>query len=415
MIHTPPFRIEAATHQLDCNPSNPRFVQDPYALYSRMHDTGPTLFWKQYGHWCFGGWKDVNALLRDKRFGRQILHLASREQLGWPEPEPHLTNFYRSEKHSLLNLEPPAHTRLRLLVNRAFVSRQVEQLRPEVEQLAHDLIDGFENDGKSELLASYATPIPIYVITRMLGIDTAFGPDLLDWSHKIVAMYMYGRTRRDEEIANQAAREFSDFLQKLIDKRRKNPGTDLLSHMITTEAKGEHLSDEELISSTILLLNAGHEATVHQTGNAIKTILQSGLDPESLFSSEQQTAATIEECIRFDAPLHMFTRYALEDVELDNGISLKFGDEIGLLLACANNDPDRFAAPRTFDPFRKDNANVTFGAGIHFCIGAPLARLEMQAATKVLFQRLPGLRLAESPQYASTYHFHGLEKLHVSW
>ncbi len=414
------FKLELETNMLDCDPQNPTFVQNPYELYEQLHKNSPSFFWKQYGHWCFAGWDQVNALLRDRRFGRQILHKMSRDELGWPEPLEHTKDFDLSEKYSLLALEAPAHTRLRLLVNRAFISRQIEQLRPQVERLANWSIDRFEDKKQIDFIKEFATPIPILIITQMLDIPSEMGQQLLDWSHKIVAMYMFGRSREDEIIANQAAKEFSDYLRGVITDRRKNLGDDLLSHMITTQVKGDHLSEEnlsedELISTTILLLNAGHEATVHQSGNALKTILQSSYDPKKLFANDEQTAATIEEAIRFDAPLHMFTRYALEDVELENGIVLKQGEEIGLMLAAANRDPARFENAQKFDPFRKNNINVTFSAGIHFCIGAPLARLEMQAGLKVLFERLPNLKLAEAPQYSNSYHFHGLQKLMVSW
>jgi unspecific monooxygenase len=169
-----------------------------------------------------------------------------------------------------------------------------------------------------------------------------------------------------------------------------------------------------MLSTAILLLNAGHEATVHTTGNAVKAILESGYDPRMLFADDTATAATVEEALRFDAPLHMFTRYALEDLDY-NGIALRKGDVIGLMLGAANRDPNRFTNPNTFDPLRTDGANVSFGAGIHFCIGAPLARLEMQIAMKILFERLPKLHLSAPPRYADVYHFHGLERLDVSW
>jgi len=414
------FKLDQKTSILDCEPKNPLFVQDPYQLYEQLHKKSPSFFWKQYGHWCFCGWDQVNALLRDRRFGRQILHKMSREDLGWPEPLEHTKDFDLSEKYSLLALEPPAHTRLRLLVNRAFMSRQIEQLRPQVERLAHWSIDRFIDKKQVDFIKDFATPIPILIITQMLDIPSEMGQQLLDWSHKIVAMYMFGRSHEDEVIANQAAKDFADYLRGVIAERRKNPGDDLLSHMITTQIKGghldgEHFSEDELVSTTILLLNAGHEATVHQSGNALKTILQSSYDPKELFCDDEQTSVTIEEAIRFDAPLHMFTRYALEDVELENGIALKKGAEIGLMLAAANRDPARFENAQEFMPFRKNNVNVTFSAGIHFCIGAPLARLEMQAGLKVLFERLPNLKLVETPQYSNSYHFHGLEKLVISW
>ena len=184
--------------------------------------------------------------------------------------------------------------------------------------------------------------------------------------------------------------------------------------MLTSDRDVDRLSDEEVMSTAILLLNAGHEATVHTTGNGVKSILESGLDPAPLFSTDEQTALTVEECLRFDAPLHMFTRYALEDLEFE-GIHFRKGDVIGMLLGAANRDPARFANPNSFDPFRTDGANVSFGAGIHFCIGAPLARIELQVAFRELFRRLPHLRLAEPPRYNNVYHFHGLERLMVRW
>ena len=218
------------------------------------------------------------------------------------------------------------------------------------------------------------------------------GPQLLDWSHQMVAMYMHGRTRETEETANRAAREFSDFLRGYVAERKKKPGDDLLSLLITAQEDGQKLSEDELVSSAILLLNAGHEATVHQTGNAVRTILAQGGDPRRFFASPEATAATVEECLRFDAPLHMFTRYAYEDIEIAPGVVVRPGEQIGLLLGMANRDPKAFAEPAAFDPDRADQKNVSFGAGIHFCIGAPLARLELQAALKMLFDRLPQLR-----------------------
>ncbi len=381
-----------ADRRASAHPREAAFYRDPYAFYDAVHAASPAFFWENYGHWCFAGFKDVNALLRDKRFGRQILHLMSREQLGMPEPKPHVAAFDQTEKYSLLTLEPPAHTRLRTLVNRAFVSRNVEQLRPRIERLANELIDGFEADGHAELLRAYAVPIPAIVIAEMLGIPADMAMQLVDWSNRMVAMYMHGVTRETELDANQASIEFMDYVRSLMAERRRQPREDLLTHMLTAEVDGERLSDEEVISTTILLLNAGHEATVHTTGNGIKSILESGLDPKSLFADDRQTEATVEECLRFDAPLHMFTRYALEDVTLDNGLSFRQGETIGLMLAAANRDPTRFAHANTFDPFRPDGQNVSFGAGIHFCIGAPLARIELQVALQTLFDRLPGLQ-----------------------
>ncbi|WP_082511488.1 cytochrome P450 [Devosia sp. Leaf420] len=395
-------------------PRDPAFFQNPYAFYAERHATNPAFFWDEYGHWCFGGFKSVSALLRDKRFGREILHVATREEIGLPQPKPHVADFDLTEKFSLLNLEPPAHTRLRTLVNRAFVSRQVEQLRPRIRQLANEIIDGFEGEESVDLIKAFAAPLPAIIIAEMIGLPAESAPQLLNWSNRMVTMYMFGVTHETELDANQASADFMAYLREIIGERRKTPREDLLTHMLTAEQGGERLSDEEVMSTAILLLNAGHEATVHTTGNGVKSILESGLDPKTLFATPEQTEATVEECLRFDAPLHLFTRYALMDTEVE-GIPLRKGDVIGLMLAAANRDPSRFANADRFDPFRTDGANVSFSAGIHFCIGAPLARIELQEAMSVLFERLPKLRLAETPRYADVYHFHGLERLMVRW
>ncbi len=410
---TQPFSL--ADRRATAAPRDVAFYRDPYSFYDAVHASAPAFFWENYGHWCFASFKDVNALLRDKRFGRQILHLMSRDELGMAPPKAHTAAFDQTEKYSLLTLEPPTHTRLRMLVNRAFVSRHVEQLRPRIERLAHELIDGFEADGGVELLRSFAAPVPAIVIAEMLGLPAEMAMQLVDWSNRMVAMYMYGVTYETELDANQASIEFMDYIRSVIAERRAQPREDLLTHMLTAEVDGEKLTEEEVISTAILLLNAGHEATVHTTGNGVKAILESGLSPKALFADDRTTEATVEEAIRYDAPLHMFTRYALQDVTLDNGLSFKQGDTIGLLLAAANRDPSRFAHANSFDPARTDGQNVSFGAGIHFCIGAPLARIEMQVAMKTLFDRLPGLKLANAPQYKNIYHFHGLERLDVQW
>jgi unspecific monooxygenase len=249
----------------------------------------------------------------------------------------------------------------------------------------------------------------------MLGVPTSMNAQLLDWSHRMVAMHMHGRTRAVEVDANQAAREFSGFLRTYVEERRRKPGHDILSVLIAARDGEEKLSDAELIASVIQLLNAGHEATVHQTGNAVRALLAQGGNPRRFFATPELTAAAVEECLRYDAPLHMFRRYAYAETEVTPGVTVKAGEQVGLILGAANRDPAAFASPDHFDPSRGDQKNVTFGAGIHFCIGAPLARLELQVALKVLFDRLPTLRLAEAPRYRDSYHFHGLESLKAVW
>ncbi|WP_119269842.1 cytochrome P450 [Taklimakanibacter deserti] len=401
-------KIDRTSRSVSLDPRDPGFVNDPYPAYHELRKTVPVFKWEQYGYWCFARHEDVAALLRDRRFGRQILHVMSREELGWAETPPNLKPFYDFEQHSLLETEPPVHTRLRGLVNRAFLSRTVERLRPRIAQLAHELIDGFADKRETDLLESFATPIPIFIIAELLGVPTGEGSRLLQWSHDMVAMY---QARRDTEIERKAVAAtvaFSDFMRGLVRERRASPGDDLLSQLIATEMQGNSLSEDELITTAILLLNAGHEATVHAIGNGVKALIETGQAGARLGEGH------FEELLRYDAPLHLFTRYALEDVNY-GGLKLRKGETVGLLLGAANRDPERFAEPDIFDPERTPNPHVSFGAGIHFCVGAPLARLELNVALPILFERLPGLKLAGPPRYRDAYHFHGLESLNTIW
>ncbi len=400
-------KIDSNTRSVDLDPRQPQFFQNPYPAYHAIRARLPAFKWEQYGYWCFARHEDVNALLRDRRFGRQILHVASREELGWPETPQHLKSFYAFERHSLLELEPPVHTRLRGLVNRSFLSRQVERLRPAILSLSNGLIDRFETKGEVDLLAEFATPIPVIVICDLLGVPNDMAQQLLAWSHDMVAMYQARRDRAVEDAAAAATIAFSDFMRGYIKQRRKAPRQDLLSELIRAEEQGNRLSEDELVTTAILLLNAGHEATVHAIGNGVKALIELGI-------RDNISDGHVEELLRYDAPLHLFTRYALEDLDYA-GIKFKKGEEVGLMLGAANRDPARFPDPDRFDPAREPNPHMSFGAGIHFCIGAPLARLEMQVALPLLFQRLPKLALAEPPRYRDTYHFHGLEGLRVAF
>ncbi len=406
----PAFTIDAANRQARCSPRDPRVYADPYQFYTALHAACPTFWWEDYGMWCFTGFDDVNALLRDKRFGRAP---------GLPERTERIANWWETERYSLLALDPPDHTEMRALVNRAFLSRQVERLRPRIADLANELIDEFVADGRVDLLPAYAAPLPAIVIAEMIGLPRVSAPDLLAWSNEMVRMYMFGKDESVEVAADRAAAEFVAFVRGIVEERRAAPAEDLLTHMLHAEIDGERLSETEVIATTILLLNAGHEATVHTTGNAVKTVLEycerTATSPIDLFSDDAQTEATVEECLRFDAPLHMFTRFALDEVELANGMTFARGEQVGLMLGAANRDPLKFNSPDDFNPYRTDAANVSFGAGIHFCIGAPLARLELQTSLSLLFHRFPNLRQTGESNYRNILHFHGLDQLLLTW
>ena len=354
--------------------------------------------------YVFPRFEDVSAIFRDRRFGREILHVATREELGWEPIPPHLETFYAFEAHSLLEKEPPSHTRLRALVNRAFVSRRIEGLRPRITELATGLAQGLR--AGDDLIEAYCTPIPITIIAELLGVPVDMAPQLLDWSHRMVAMYQARRDRAIEDDAVAATEAFTSYMRELIEQRRNSMGDDLLSSLIAAEEAGDRLSTDELISTAILLLNAGHEATVHALGNAIRTLVKHG------FPDATAVPALIEELLRYDPPLHMFTRFVLQDLEW-NGIALKKGQEIGLLIGSANRDERVNPDPDQFDPARVRPQHVSLGGGLHFCVGAPLARLEMEIGLSVLVETLGKTAGIHPGPYANTYHFHGLTGLRL--
>lgn len=386
---------------LSQSPTDPGFVQNPYPFYETARATGPFFHWSDYNLACTGNWAAVSAILRDRRFGRE----APPERA--PAIPAHLAPFYAVEAHSMLELEPPRHTRLRSLVLRAFTSRRIAALAPEIEALSHQLIDAFP-PGEFDLLQHFAQKLPVIIIARLLGVPETMAPDLLAWSNAMVGMYMAGRTRETQDRAVTATEAFVAFLRAYVDERRARPADDLITHLIAAEEAGDRLTTDELITTCILLLNAGHEATVHTIGNGVKTLLEA-TTPLGLVTP-QTIEPTVEEILRFDPALHLFTRWAYEDVEV-MGQTFARGDQVGLLLAAANRDPGQWDDPGLFRPARPVKPNATFGAGLHFCVGAPLARLELQIALPILFARLPRLTLAEPPVYADVYHFHGLKQL----
>ncbi|MBQ0803664.1 MAG: cytochrome P450 [Sulfitobacter sp.] len=385
------------------SPQDPDFVQNPYAAYARARSEGPVLYWEDYNMLAAFDAATVQALLRDRRLGREIP--ADQRQ---PVPA-HLADFHAVDQHSMLELEPPTHTRLRGLVLRAFTSRRIAGLAPEIEAVAAQLLADLPQ-GPFDLIPAFCTQLPVRIIARLLGVPEAMWPDLLRWSNAMVAIYQVGRTRAVEDAANQAAADFSDFLRDYVDQRRHDPRDDLITQLIAAEEAGEKLSTDALIGTCILLLNAGHEATVHALGNGVACAL-THQTPLAAFQTDT-IAATTEEILRYDPPLHVFERFAYEDINL-GGIPLEKGKKIALVLGAAGRDPAVYPDPDRFDPARPVKPHAAFGGGLHFCVGAPLARLEMQIGLRALFDHAPQLRLTEPPRYADSYHFHKLERLMV--
>ena len=390
---------------LSQSPVEDEFVQNPYRFYLEARRVGDLFRWEEYDRICAISQRAVNAFLRDRRWGREIP-----KEMKPEEPE-RLEPFNRLDRHSMLELDPPDHTRLRKLVLRAFTSRRISALETEIRDQADEILSELSGP-EFELQHTLAEKLPVLVIAKLLGVPGEMADQLLAWSHDMVAMYQAKRDRKIEDQAASAASEFTSYIARLIEIRRLQPGGDLISGLIAAEDLGGKLTADEMISTCILLLNAGHEATAYSIGNGIKAILESD-HPARELVAPSQVAATVEEILRFDPPLHLFERHAKEDAEMF-GVSFKRGDTVAVLLAAANRDPLAFPDPEIFDPFRSPSANSSFGAGIHFCVGAPLARMELSIAFSALFEKFPNLRLAAPPRYANRFHFHGLESLRLT-
>ncbi len=388
---------------LSQSPQDSDFTQNPYPVYAHARAAGPVVFWKDYDMLAAFDHATVQSLLRDRRLGR-----ARPAHLRQPYPA-HLTDWGRTEDTSMLDMEPPAHTRLRALVLRAFTSRRIAGLAPDIHAVTQALLRDLP-DHPFDLIPAFCTELPVRIIARLLGVPEDMSGDLLRWSGAMVAMYQAGRTRATEDRANRAAADFTSFLRAYIDKRRSDPRDDLITELIAAEQDGARLSTDELIGTCILLLNAGHEATVHSLGNAVKCLLENDTPHAAL--SPDRIAATVEELLRFDPPLHLFTRFAYEDIQLGDSVLPKHA-EIALILGAAGRDPVLWDRPDRFDPDRPAQGHAAFGGGLHFCVGAPLARLELQIALPALFAHLPQMRLNETPRYADSYHFHKLDRLMI--
>ena len=387
------------------SPTNDDFVQNPYPFYETCLAKGGKVFWEDYNMVSLFKYDDVSSILKDKRFGRECPEDKKQDY------RKELAPFYQLEDHSMLQLEPPKHTRLRGLVLRAFTSRKINSMAEEIKFLCAQLMHNFSSK-QVNILNEYANKIPVIIIARLLGVPEEMSDQLLRWSNDMVMMYQARRTEKHEERAITASKEFSDFMRSYVDERRSKPEDDLITHLISAEENGEKLTTDELITTCILLLNAGHEATVHSLGNGIKILLENK-KMKIDWQNESRISQLIEEILRFDPPLHMFTRYAYEPINIGS-YALKKGEEVALVLGATGRDKTLWSNPEYFDPNRIIKKNTSFGGGIHFCVGAALARLEMQIALPMLFLNYPKMELAEKPRYADVYHFHGLENLIVN-
>lgn len=383
---------------LDIN--NPKFVYNPYPFLAGLRETLPIFYDEEWQKVWVLRYGDIATLLKDRRLGRQILHVMTREELGWPPPNPAQAPFdYFQSKH-MLDREPPDHTRLKTLVMKAFTPQRVEALHQQIQQIINELLDKVEPIGKMDLLHDLAEPLPVTVIAELLGIPEKDRHKLRPWSAAIVKLYELGYTDAQVHAGSKAVIAFSDYIRNLAEERRTHPEDDLISALVAVEEQGEKLTEDELIANCILLLNAGHEATVNAITGGMLTLFRHPEQKQELTRAAADSAtgtalfkSAVEELLRYDTPLPMFERWVLQDFEY-KGIALKRGMEVGLMFASGNRDPRRFERPDELVLTRKDNAHFTFSLGTHYCLGAPLARLELQLVFQTLLRRFPKIRLA---------------------
>ncbi|MFI6638745.1 cytochrome P450 [Streptomyces sp. NPDC050504] len=395
------------------DPWSPRFVADPYPVYAELRARGRVHWFEPTRQWLVPHHADVSALLRDRRLGRAYRHRFTHEEFGRTAPPPEHEPFHVLNDHGMLDLEPPDHTRIRRLVSKAFTPRTVERLRPYVHRLAGELVDGLVADGGGDLLTALAEPLPVAVIAQMLGVPESERAPLRPWSAAICGMYELNPSRETAQRAVRASLEFSEYLRGLVAARRKAPGDDLISGLIAAHDGGDALTEQELVSTCVLLLNAGHEATVNATVNGWHALFAHPDQLAALRADPQGLLPTaVDELLRYDTPLQLFERWVLDDIEIA-GVRVPRGAEVALLFGSANRDGAVFAEPDRLDLTRRENPHISFGAGVHYCIGAALARLELTASMGELLRRAPGLRPVGEAARRPNFVMRGWEGLEV--
>ncbi|WP_419668932.1 cytochrome P450 [Streptomyces sp. 2-1] len=394
------------------DPWDQAFLANPYPAYADLRAQGRVHYYEPTNQWLVPHHADVSALLRDRRLGRTYQHRFTHEDFGRTAPPAEHEPFHVLNDHGMLDLEPPDHTRIRRLVSKAFTPRTVERLRPYVDGLAAELVGELVEAGGGDLLKVVAEPLPVAVIAEMLGIPESERAQLRPWSADICGMYELSPSEQTAEKAVRASVEFTEFLRELIALRRKEPGDDLVSGLIAAYDEGDRLSEQEMISTCVLLLNAGHEATVNATVNGWWALFRNPDQLAALRADRGLVGTAVEELMRYDTPLQLFERWVLDEIEVD-GMVIPRGSEVALLFGSANHDPAVFAEPETLDLARPENPHISFSAGIHYCIGAPLARIELAASMGALLDQAPSLKLAAEPERKPNFVIRGLEGLLV--
>lgn len=361
----------------------PEILADPYPLYHQLRSSDPVHWDPSLGSWVLTRYADVASALQDARLSAQ--------RVAWTG-EPH-EPLSRALSKQMLFLDPPDHTRLRRLVHKSFTPRMVESMRPRIEQRVNELLDAAQNAGRMDVIHDLASPLPITVIAEMLGVPVEERRQLKNWSNDFAALIGTLSLTEDRVLqARQSTMMMTDYLSEVVRERRQSPRDDLLSALIAAEEQGDALSAEELVLNSVLLLVAGHETTTNLIGNGLLALLRHPEERRRLLEEPALIGSAVEELLRYDSPVQFTDRIARESLEI-GGQRIEPGQTVTMVLAAANRDPAQFPEPDRLDLGRRENRHVAFGHGIHFCLGAALARLEGQIGIQTLLSRFPGLRL----------------------
>ena len=395
------------------NPLLPEVRANPYPLYHQLREEEPVHWSELLEAWVLTRYDDVSALLKDSRFSadrrkannRFAQEAVKRMQEGGP----------LADATTMLGADPPEHTRLRGLVSKAFTPRVVEAMRPHIQEIVDSLLDDVQESGRMDIIGDLAYPLPVIVIAEMLGVPPADRDDFKRWSDDIVATLGPLVAPEVLEQARISIQEMADYFSAVIAERRREPKEDLLSGLIAAEERGEVLSGEELLATCILLLAAGNETTTNLIGNGMLALLRHPEQLEKLRDQPSLTDSAVEEFLRYDGPVQSTARVATEQLEI-RGKTIEQAQLVIALLGAANRDPEQFPNPDELDIAREPNQHIAFGQGIHFCIGAPLARMEGQIAFETLLRRMPNPRLeTEEQEWGGNFILRGLKRLPIAF
>jgi cytochrome P450 len=401
------------------DPADPAFMADPYPAYARIRES--TAVWHPDGDhlWYLTRFADVHAGFRDRRLGTTFLHRYTPDELGlapdvpvWRDPR--WQDFQAFERWEMLNLEPPLHTQLRRLVTEAFTPRTVEGLRSGTEGRARSLLAQGREAGSIDLVGDYAQHFSLGIICGLIGVPASDEATILRWSDETVRMYEPAPSETQRRASNDAAGSFRRYLLDLVTDRRARPADDLLSALLEATVDGERLTDDQIVSTAMVLLMAGHEAAVNATANGVAALAAYPDQWRAIHGGQVTPRAAIEEILRFDPPLQWFERWVLDDGFEVGGVAIPVGSRVALVLAAANRDPRRHADPDRFDVGRADTTHLSLGGGIHFCIGAPLARLELETTLIELVRTEAELTILPPAVRRPTFQFRGYDRLVIA-